>query len=287
MPVDGVEAWLARHLQAGRDLALSVERAMAGGFAADRPGYAFASGLHEALRRLLPGLPADRVAALCASEEGGAHPRAIETRLSTEGVLQGRKQWITLGTRAEILVVIASVGQDDRGRNRLAAVQIPADRTGVTREAMPAPPFVPEIPHAVVRFEGVRVEADERLAGDGYADLLRPFRTVEDIHVTAAIWGWILGVARRWAWPRPALERAAVVLTALRGLAQADPGHPATHVALGGVLALGEPEEGLWERTDEATRGRWLRDRALLQVAGRARARRLERAWERLGGVDT
>src|SRR3954464_502166 len=58
------------------------DRAFAGGACADRLGFAFASGYAEALRALVPDLPPGSITALCATEEGGAHPRAIRTRLS-------------------------------------------------------------------------------------------------------------------------------------------------------------------------------------------------------------
>ncbi len=56
------------------DFETTVDRALAGGSAADRLGYAFASGYTEALRALVPGLTG--VAALCATEEGGNQPRS-------------------------------------------------------------------------------------------------------------------------------------------------------------------------------------------------------------------
>src|SRR5262245_6416593 len=60
----------------------TAERAAAGGFASDRLGFAFATGYQAALVALCPELPADHVSGLCATEEGGNHPRAIQTRLT-------------------------------------------------------------------------------------------------------------------------------------------------------------------------------------------------------------
>ena len=42
----------------------------------------------------------------------------------------------------------------------------------------------------------VHGEAD-LLPGDGYDIYLKPFRTIEDIHVHAALIGYLVGVARR------------------------------------------------------------------------------------------
>src|SRR6185436_13084691 len=60
-----------------------AERAAWGGLVADRLGYAFVAGYASALARLAPGI-ATR-AALCVTEEGGGHPRAIKTTLEGAG----------------------------------------------------------------------------------------------------------------------------------------------------------------------------------------------------------
>jgi hypothetical protein len=287
----GIDAWWALHARVSEGLARPVHRAMAGGFAADRPGYAFASGYHEALRRLLPEAGPARLA-LCATESGGAHPRAIATVLEPEGQgfrMSGDKRWATLGPHAQGFIVFASVGQDDQGRNRLAAVRVPADRAGIAIEPMPEMLFVPEIPHARLRFDRVRVEPDERLPGDGYERYLKPFRTIEDCHVHAALLAWFLQVARRASWPHDIVERLVLLLVAAAGLADADPGSPAVHIGLAGLIRgteaiLAECEQH-WPGADDRTRALWQRDRALLGVASKARARRREVAWERLGRV--
>src|SRR5690606_29810859 len=152
-------------------------------------------------------------------------------------------------------------------------------------EPLPPAPFVPEIPHAKVRFEGVR--DFEALEGDGWADYVRPFRTVEDMHVHAAALAWLAASARRHDWPREIVERALAVLLSLRELSLADPSSADAHLALGGAIALSRALvaelEPLWDRAPEQERARWRRDRALLDVAGKARAQRLERAWQALG----
>src|SRR5438067_2330425 len=101
----------------------SVERALWGGFHADRLGHAFAAGYGAALARLfdhaaaaqsLPPFPPPRgLVALAATESGGAHPRAIATRLEKEGgalLLRGEKTFVTLAGAAEELLVVASRG---------------------------------------------------------------------------------------------------------------------------------------------------------------------------------
>jgi len=286
--IASIDDWWDRHSEVASSFEAPVDRAMAGAFATDRLGYAFASGFREALRRLLPDT-GDARTALCATESGGNRPSAIETALIPEAGgwrMSGDKQWATLGTHAHRLIVLASEGRDARGRNRLAAVLIPADREGVYVEAGPPTPFVPEITHARVRMRDVRVEAAERLPGDGYDRYLKPFRTVEDCHVHAAALAWLLQIARRFAWPHEQSEQLVASITAVRTLAIADPTRPAIHVAFGGLARqlerLLEEAESSWDDVDVDTRNRWQRDRALLQVANSARARRLEVAWQNL-----
>ena len=101
-PLADISAWWAQHQRTTEGLSRSVHRAMAGGFAADRPAYAFASGYQEALRRLVPDAGRHPLS-LCATEAGGAHPRAIHTTLEPEDRgwrISGHKQWATLGPHA-------------------------------------------------------------------------------------------------------------------------------------------------------------------------------------------
>jgi acyl-CoA dehydrogenase len=287
-----LDDWWRQHLELGSRFSSPVDVALAGGFRADRLGFAFASGYHAALRSLFTSMPADHRAALCATEAGGAHPSAIQTRLSgAEGGsqrLSGSKAFVTLGTEADTLLVVASQGQDEQGRNRLRVVMLDARREGVHLTALPPTPFVPEVPHAQLELREVEVAPGEVLPGDGYARYLKPFRTTEDCHVHAAFLGWLLQVARRSGWPERVQDEVVALMVTMRGLALADPSSPAVHVALGGALDLCQRLvaglEQWWPQVDAATRERWERDKLLLGVAGKARAKRREVARQRLAG---
>ena len=265
----------------------SVDRAVVGGLAADRLGYAFAAGYHTAVRALVPSLPPERLYALCATEEKGNHPRAIESRLTPAGDgryrLTGSKQWSTLAPHADTLLVVASVGADEQGKNRLRVVRVAAESDGVGITAMEPTPFAPEIPHARIVLEDVAVAESAVLPGDGYTDYLKPFRTVEDLHVQASALGYVFGVARRFAWPEEAIERLLALVALLRQTAM-DPSLVEGHVVLAGALALSkrvmEDLSEHWSLVDEAERERWVRDAALMSVAGKAREARRLRAWE-------
>jgi acyl-CoA dehydrogenase len=269
---------------------MTIDRAIAGGFLADRLSYAFAAGFRTALGCLIPAIPMNRFIALCVTEEnGGGHPRSIRTSIERvqsdtgEGWrLNGRKKYITMADEAELLLVAASSGFS-HGHNQVQVVIIERDSSGVTVEPMELP-ILPEISHGVIRLDNVEVQESHFLPGDGYLEYVKPFRTIEDLHVNAAVLGYLFRLSSDYNWAQLVREQMLAIITAVRTLAGADPLAYQVHIALGGLhrqmehlLELISP---YWKEVDEKTRSGWMRDSALLQVAGSARARRLERAWE-------
>lgn len=261
----------------------TIERALVGGACADRLGFAFASGYSEALRALVPGVRG--ITALCATEEAGNHPRAIKTALVAEGAgyrLTGHKKWATVASEASTLLVVASIGEA-AGKNRLRVVRVATNAEGVRLRSTSAP-FVPEIPHSEVELDRVAISEADVLPGDGYDDYLKPFRTVEDLHVHAALLGYLINVARRYKLPPEPIETMLALAVATCTLAESDVKAASTHVALAGLIGLAGTAvvevERVWSGGDE--HARWLRDRPLLQVAGAARKARRERAWSTL-----
>lgn len=306
--VPGAFASLAAFRAAWIPAADPFEAAVVGGLTADRLGYAFAAGYASALRRLVPALDRATFACLCVTEAGGAHPRAIQTTLGPDGTLTGHKQWTTLasggracesgtprgfgGRRAppaeisegDVLLVAACTGhQGDRPTLRVALVR--ADAPGITLAPMPPTPFVPEIPHYSVTFDATPIDA--LLPGDGWDRYVKPFRTVEDIHICGAALGYLVRVARAGDWPQPVIARLVATIVGLQGLADAPPDDPSVHIALGGVFdAMADAIracEPYWASADPEVAVRWRRDAPLLEVANRARAARLAKAWQRVG----
>ncbi len=275
---------LSADLPAGLD---TVDEALLGGRLAGRVGLAFAAGYLPALRRLL-GARASRRTCLAASEEGGAHPRAIRTELREEGggmTLTGEKIWTTLAEEAADVVVFARAGERD-GRPLLRAALIPLDRAGITLGRMPETPFAPEIAHGRLTLAAVSVRPEELLDGDAYDLYLKPFRTIEDVHVFAALVGHLVGVALAHGFDRAALARLTALALAVRGVGALDPTERATHVALEGVVlaldSIGRALASSFARAPDDVRARWERDQGLLRVASRARAERFARACEDL-----
>ena len=273
-----VASWWARFDASRTRFERPIDRALAGGLAADRVAWAFASGYQAATEQLF-GLGGP--SALCATEKEGAHPRHIATSLTPEGDalrLRGRKRFVTLGPAARSLYVIASRGVE-ADRNDLVVVRV-APGDGVRCEALPPFPFVPEIPHGRLELD-LLVEPAAVLPGDGYLDYLKPFRTVEDIHVVAALTGHLLGLARRFGMAHATVEALLAEATTLRALASEDPRDVALHLALAGALAQFERIASSIDRDrlEPSIRQGWDRDRALLGVAAQARELRRTSAW--------
>jgi hypothetical protein len=277
---------------AGRAPAGTIDRAALGGLSAAGVGWAFACGYEAALVRLDPeSTRGGALTALCATEEGGGHPRAIRTTLAPAPggghTLTGRKNWVTLGSEAQVLLVVASTGQDEGGRNRLRVARVPASRDGVRLEEGGDAPFAPEIRHARATFDHVAVAEAELLPGDGYVAVLKPFRTIEDAHVMAAVLGWSVGVARASAWERAWIDEALGLVLLLRAIGAEDPSRPETHLVLAGAITATRRalDAAPWERCDAGVRAAWERDRPLLDVASNVRAARHETAWRALAGT--
>lgn len=280
--------WWPRH----REIWLSnkdfLARAIAGGFAADRVGWAFASGYQAALHALFPDAPDDRICALCVTEADGNSPKAIKSSLRKEGnawLLNGAKRWTTLGPDGSLFFVAARDAAASGERASIRVARIDSNAPGLKIESMPPTKFVPEVPHAQLQFDNVPVRA--LLPGDGYTNYVKPFRTVEDIYVNAAIVAYLVREARRLAWPENWIERCLSALLILEKLAGEDPNSPATHLALAGALAIGAgliaEAENFWQAAaSDPAAERWKRDRQLLKVAAGIRAQRTKRAWETL-----
>ncbi len=281
---EGPAAWWASHQSRTVAFEAPIDRAIVGALAVDRVAWAFAGGYVSALQQMIPALGRADFASLAATEEGGAHPRAIQTTLGG-GRLRGGKRWVTLpgheGAPSTFFVVARRPEADAAGRPQLALVRVRSDAPGVLVTRSSAP-FVPELSHGELALD-VAVEESDVLPGDGYADYLKPFRTVEDLHVHGALVGLMLGYAQRVDGPKPPRERLLAALVGIRSLALADPKSPAVHLALAGVISSVESArrelEPCFLGLDDATRAAWTRDAVLFSVANKARAARLEAAW--------
>lgn len=288
-----LEEWKRDYPALCREHPEPVELAIVGGFRANCAGYAFMAGYQAALRGLISQIPTEGLCAVCVTEAEGNHPRVIHTTLSPVGdgyVLNGAKSFVTGGTLADTLLVAARTGASG-GRPVIKMLWIDGNAAGVTRTPMPSLDFVPEIVHASVQFDGVAVDANALLPGDGYADYVKPFRTVEDCHVSLAVTGYLMRITLELGAPPHLAEAALACLAAHTRLATLDFASPATHLALAGarrqLQGLVSMLEEYWREADPVTFALWERDRRLLEVAGAARNQRLARAREQLLGLPS
>lgn len=268
-----------------------AERAVAGGFCSLNLGTAFTFGYQSALQAIAPDVVDYNAASFCVTESGGNKPSAITTALRStpEGwSLTGQKSFVSGAEHARRLLVAASVGQDDRGRNKLAMVMVDTHQPGVKITALPSLPFAPDISHGSVQFDNVAVTAQQLLPGDGYSDYVKPFRTVEDIHVCCAVLGYSVRIARSIPVPSALLEELLALVQLHRSLAKQPADTASTHLALAGARSLLEPTllrlETALADSDPVQCQIWRRDKALLNVAAKARAQRTTKAWEMLTG---
>jgi hypothetical protein len=287
---ESVADWWPRHRAIAAEHSDPIHQAIVGGFVADRIGWAFASGYQAALRALFPDAPADRICALCVTEAEGNAPKAIRSslrKLRGEWRLNGSKRWTTLGPEGALFFVAARDEAASAERPAIRLVKVSSGSPGLKIESMPATKFVPEVPHARLQFENLKIGETEILPGDGYDQYVKPFRTVEDIHVQAAVLSYLMREGQRLSWPQHWLERLSALLAAMGKLSDMPASHAETHIALAGALAIGAgligETEAFWEaaKADPAAE-RWKRDRDLLKVAGSAREQRTRRAWETL-----
>jgi acyl-CoA dehydrogenase len=300
-PCESVTQWWPRHRAIAREHSDPIHQAIIGGFVADRVAWAFASGYQAALRAIFQDVPGDRICALCVTESDGNSPKSIKSTLRESGgawLLTGSKRWTTLGLDGALFFVAARDEAASGKRPAIKLVRVASSSPGLKIEVMPPTRFVPEVPHAQLQFENLTIKETDILDGDGYDLYVKPFRTVEDIHVQAAVLSYLMREGQRLSWPHGWLERLSALLASLGKLSDMPASHAETHVALAGALAIAAglvaEADVLWDRVaEDPAAARWRRDRALLDVAAKARAARTERAWQRLatprhvGGLPT
>jgi hypothetical protein len=252
--------------------------AVLGGRLAATPGLAFLAAYQGALRALWPEAP-PTLGALCVTENRSTRPADLRTRLDG-GVLNGEKDFVTAGDSADWLLVAARVEDQSAGESpRLALTVVRAGSPGVVVEPLPALSLMPDIGHARLRLSDV---PGDRLDGDGWSDHVKPFRTIEDLYVLAALSAWMYGVGRESGWPREIWLRLLGLIAGAAEAARLDPRESVTHLLVAGLFAQYEsmaveidaafsagPAE--WARV-------WERDRGVLRIAQRPRVLRLEKA---------
>jgi len=259
----------------------SLGLAVFGGRLAATPGLAFLAGYQAALRALWPDAPAG-LGALCATERRTLRLADMFTRWDG-AQLNGSKDFVTAGDAVQWLLVSAREESLDEAPS-LGLFLVEPAAAGVVLEQGPSLPIVPDIPHARLQLDGAPAT---RLAGDGWSDYVKPFRTHEDLHVLAALSAWLYGMGLRERWSLGLQLRLLAILGGAAEVARLPAKEPATHLLLAAQLeqfaALQADLDSAMTHAGGHCAALWQRDRAVLTLARGAQARRLEQACSALG----
>ena len=252
------------------------ELAVLGGRVAATPGLAFLAGYQAALRRLWPAAP-EGLGALCATEDRKLRPADMQTRLAGLQVT-GRKDFVIAGAAASWLLVPAR-DEAPGERPKLSLCVVGCGERGVVVEGGPALPLVPDIPHGRLRLDNVTCR---RLAGDGWDAYVKPFRTLEDLHVLTALVGWLYGVGLESGWPQRLQLQLAGILAGAAEVSRLSPMEAGTHLLLASLSlqfdTLADDVDGALATGPALWLKLWRRDRGVLQLARGAQAKRLAQA---------
>lgn len=257
------------------------ELAVLGGRAMAMPGLAFLVGYQAALRVLWPSAPPS-LGALCATERRSVRPADMHTRLDHLR-LTGSKDFVTAGLDAEWLLVAARSEAPGAAPQLNLAVVYPGE-PGVTLEPLPVLPLMPEVGHGRLVLEQA---ACELLAGDGWDAYVKPFRSLEDLYVLAALTAWLYGVGQECAWPQGLrLQLIGLLAGCAEGSRQcAD--SVGCHLLLGGLFAQFQALRGEVDAALAAGPAHWAqiwqRDQGVMGLAAAAREKRLNKAWAAAG----
>lgn len=280
LPAADLESWYASLLEC-LDNPAPFELALLGGRLAATPGLAFLAGYQAALRVLWPSAPWS-LGALCVTENKSTRPADMNTRLDAL-TLSGRKDFVTAADAADWLLVAAR--EDAPGQPvRLGLGVVRNGAPGVRIEALPALPLMPDIGHGRLHLQQAHCE---RLAGDGWDDYVKPFRSIEDLHVLSAVTAWLWGVGQESGWPQPVQLRLLGLLAGCAEVARQCPSAPASHLLLAGLFAQFDSLRGELDAAFAAGPAAWAqlwqRDKGLLSIANSARGKRLQKAQALLG----
>lgn len=256
---------------------------------ADRMAWVFFTGYQGALQAAFPGVLASNVphvAAFCANETGRKLTEIDTALLVSDGawLLDGDKSWVLAGLGDLDLYVLARTpGGERRGPGSLSVARVPSNLPGVTQSGPRPQDVVPELAHGAVAFRGVRVEPDQILPGDGYAEYAKPFRLREDVFVTGCTLAFLLAQGHRANWPTSWRQRCLAVLLSLDQCASLPPSGAPTALHVAGALGFAgdliNQADGLWSQEDPAAMDRWQRDKPILALGKDARRQRVTKAW--------
>lgn len=130
-------------------------------------------GTEEQKKKWLPRVARGAVSAFLLTEiDVGSDPARLKTTAvpSKDGksfLLNGTKLWITNGTIAEVMIVMAMVPRADGHKGGITAFVVERDTPGITVEARNQFMGIRGIENALISFKDVKVPAENMIGGEG------------------------------------------------------------------------------------------------------------------------
>ena len=112
----------------------------------------------------------------------------------------------------ELIVIARTEDSLNAERPVLKAVRVTLPHSGAEITMMPNMGMMPEVSHGVVELNNVQ---GQLLAGDGYMDFNKRFRSIEDAHLLMAFTGLILSNVLRHKLDDELIDDALVIVSAL------------------------------------------------------------------------
>ncbi len=280
------KGWSKAYYQLVKDMS-PFERAIFGGFTCQQFSFAFMAGYQAALEHMFPTVAPNNLKALCVSEEKGGHPKAIQTTL-INNQLNGLKTYITAGSEVEHLLVLCKTDEIVDSRPLLKMVHLPksTDKMDLTDFELS---FMKEVKHGKLSLKDTPISERQILDGDGFSAYTKPFRTLEDICVSAAYQAMLLRQAIECKWAEELRDQILLNIYTLKNLLSLPLLDPNTHI----LLAANEENfeqflpniESHIEKTASAPfKADWALNKKVIALGKKIKAVRLSKARSRLFG---
>lgn len=277
---DSVQSWSVDYFRSTQGKA-NADKATYGGFMVEQFSFAFMAGYQAALSKMFPEIEPSVLRALCVSEEGGVHPKSIQTTLE-DNQINGLKTYVTAGTDVEHLFVLCKTTEKANGRVLLKMVHLPAE-TEDARISNFELPFMKEVKHGKVAFNDTQIASSQILEGDGYDCYAKPFRTIEDIHLNLAYHAMLLRQALEFNWDKDLRDKLLLNIFGLKSLSRLSPVDQETILLVNAIEENFEQllplvEENIAKHSSSQFKADWEMNKRLTSMGKKVKSLRLAKA---------